>query len=99
MREENSALNRTYLYFYDNAGNLTQKKEYAYTTGSTENATPLDMIFYPDTEYGNQVAIGPVVVNNSGDVLLSLSASAHFFGGGHASIAFNLTEFFERLFD
>ena len=55
VRENNARLNRTYVYTYDNAGNLTQKKEYAYTTGSTENATPLDVINYTygDSAWGD----------------------------------------------
>lgn len=33
---------------------------------------------------------------SNGDFLISLSASGHL-GGGHASIAFNVSEFFKRI--
>ena len=34
VREDNLALNKTYVWTYDNAGNITSKKTYAYTTGT-----------------------------------------------------------------
>ena len=34
MREDNAALNKSYTYSYDAGGNITAKKEYAYTTGT-----------------------------------------------------------------
>ncbi|MDL2287609.1 DUF6531 domain-containing protein, partial [Eubacteriales bacterium OttesenSCG-928-G02] len=34
IRENNAVDNKTYVYAYDNAGNITSKKTYAYTTGT-----------------------------------------------------------------
>ena len=34
VREDNAALNKSYTYSYDAGGNITAKKEYAYTTGT-----------------------------------------------------------------
>ena len=50
IRENNGRLNRTYVYTYDNAGNLTKKEEYVYTEGATSAATLLDTVTYT---YGN----------------------------------------------
>lgn len=33
IREDNRAKGYTYVYTYDNAGNITSKKSYAFTTG------------------------------------------------------------------
>lgn len=58
---------------------------------------PLDMINYPDVTHGNQFSLGPIVINNEGDFLVSISTSAHFGFGGHASASLNITELIERL--
>ena len=60
---------------------------------------PFDMIHYPDVVKGNELAIGPFVMNNSGDLLVSVSASVHLGPGGVVSAGFNITEFFERIFE
>ncbi|MBR2634561.1 MAG: hypothetical protein IKD31_03165 [Clostridia bacterium] len=60
---------------------------------------PFDMIHYPDVVKGNELAIGPFVINNEGDFLVSFSASVHFGAVGFVSAGFNVTEFFERLFE
>ena len=39
------------------------------------------------------------VINDSNELLISLSISAHVGVGGHASVAFNISELFTRLFD
>ena len=60
---------------------------------------PFDMINYPDVTHGNQFSFLFISVNESGDLLLSASVSIHIGIGGHASIGFNITEFWKRLFD
>ena len=59
---------------------------------------PFAMKDYPDVKKGNQFACVPFVINNDGDILLSLSASAHVIIGGHVTIAFNISEFIEGIF-
>lgn len=45
-RENNQAGNFTHTWEYDNAGNILCRKEYAYTTGSLDNATVTDTVNY-----------------------------------------------------
>ena len=45
MRENNAYANKTWKYYYDNAGNITMRDEYAYTTG-TLPASPQSFVFY-----------------------------------------------------
>ncbi|MBQ9266157.1 MAG: RHS repeat-associated core domain-containing protein [Bacilli bacterium] len=44
VREDNQALNRTFVYAYNNGGNITFKVEYNYTTGNL--GTPINVISY-----------------------------------------------------
>ncbi len=44
VRENNQQINKTITYTYDNGGNILNKKEYAYTTGTL--GTPTDTIVY-----------------------------------------------------
>ena len=60
--------------------------------------SPFEMVNYPDVTHGNQLSIGHVSVSASGDVLISAGVSAHVIVGGHASISFNVSEFYRRLF-
>ena len=46
IRENNAAVGRTYLYTYDNGGNLLSKKEYGYTTADTVSTTLYDTVTY-----------------------------------------------------
>ena len=47
VRENNVAAGKTWVYTYDNAGNILSKKEYAYTTATDlSSLTPLDTITY-----------------------------------------------------
>ena len=45
-RENNYALNKTYVYSYDGCGNITSKTVYAYTVGSLSGLTPQQTITY-----------------------------------------------------
>lgn len=56
-------------------------------------------INYPDVTHGNQLSVGPFAINDEGDFLISFSVGAHIIFGGHLSVAFNVTEYFERLLD
>ena len=40
IREDNGLLNKTYVYTYDNAGNITSKKTYALTAAGTTPTSP-----------------------------------------------------------
>ena len=59
IRENNQKLGKTWVWEYDNAGNIKSRKEYAYTTGSLGEV--LDTITYT---YGN---------SNWGDLLTKLN--------------------------
>ena len=51
VREDNRPLGKTFVYEYDNAGNITKKTEYAYTEGSLDGVTPVSTVTYT---YGNE---------------------------------------------
>ncbi len=51
------------------------------------------------TKRSSAVSFGPISIKNNGDICIGFSASAHLVYGGHAACAFNLTEFFGKLFD
>ena len=56
VRENNQEGDFTHTWQYDNAGNILTRTEYAYTTGSLENATPTDTVNYTynsDTGWGD----------------------------------------------
>ena len=55
MREDLPSAVKTFTYAYDDAGNITEKKEYSYTTGSLANKTPLDIVSYTygDSTWGD----------------------------------------------
>ncbi len=57
-REDNPYLNKTYSYTYDNAGNRTGRKTYAYTTGTlaTATATATQTLTYNTGAWGDQLA-------------------------------------------
>ena len=52
-REDNSVLGKTYVYTYDNAGNITSKKVYAYTTGTLGTPTETKTYGYTDSDWGD----------------------------------------------
>lgn len=60
---------------------------------------PCAMVNYSDVKHGNILSLSFVTINEDGDFVISVSASMHVIFGGHASVGFNITEFFERLFD
>ena len=53
IRENNSLLGKTWVWAYDNAGNILSRAEYAYTTGALGN--PLDTVLYTygDASWGD----------------------------------------------
>ena len=55
IRENNQAGNDTHTWTYDNAGNITSRKEYAYTTGSLEGITAASTVSYTygDSDWGD----------------------------------------------
>ena len=64
VREDNVVQNKTITYSYDTGGNLTSRKEYAYTTGDLGNPTATISYSYGDsnwkdklTKYGNNPTI------------------------------------------
>ena len=48
-RENNLDTNKTVVYIYDNGGNITQRKEYAYTTDALDTATATVNYSYDST--------------------------------------------------
>lgn len=65
LREDNSAMNRTYVYSYDNAGNITSKKTYALTA---EGITPTTL--YSNIAYGyNDASWGDLLTSYSGNTI------------------------------
>ena len=65
LREDNSAMNRTYVYSYDNAGNITSKKTYALTA---EGITPTTL--YSNIAYGyNDASRGDLLTSYSGNTI------------------------------
>lgn len=69
------------------------------SSSGSPNDGPFDMIFYDDVKHGYEWAFFIFAVNNEGDFLITGSVSAHFILGGHASIALNMSEYFERLME
>ena len=82
----------------DTYNNVTERDGQRVSSGKPSDG-PFDMIDYPETESGNIFNIGFFSIKNNGDLVVSVSASAHFIFGGHVYIGLNLTEFFERLFE
>ena len=50
IREDNSVLGKTYIFEYDDNGNILSEKVYSYTTGNVSNLTPISAKTY---EYTN----------------------------------------------
>ena len=82
----------------DSYNHLVQKGDKRVSNSGSALDGPFDMIFYPDVKRGNIITFLIFSVNSEGDFLVSLSASAHLGAGGSASIALNLSEYYERLF-
>ena len=51
------------------------------------------------SEKSTEISLGIVSINSNRDVIVGVSVSAHVIVGGHASVGFNISEFFRRLFD
>ena len=60
---------------------------------------PFGMVNYSDVKHGNHFYIPGLSIKDDGDVVIGASGGSHIILGGHASIGFNVTEFFTRLFD
>ena len=79
VREDNRALNKSYTYSYDNAGNITSRKTYAFTTATLGTATKTESYEYNNASWGDLVtsikgyditydAIGNPLVYYTGDL-------------------------------
>ena len=55
VRENNSALNKTYTYEYDSVGNVTSKKTHAYTTANTPGTATATVAFSYDTTHPDRL--------------------------------------------
>jgi RHS repeat-associated protein len=53
IRENNEEAGKTWVWTYDEAGNITSKKEYAYTTGTLGTATDTITYSYGNSEWGD----------------------------------------------
>ena len=51
IHEDNRPLNKSYTFAYDNAGNITEKKTYAFTTGTLGTAIETLAYSYGDTQW------------------------------------------------
>lgn len=51
IRENNAYANKTYLYKYDNSGNILESSEYAYSEGEPSNATSKKKYGYEDDDW------------------------------------------------
>ena len=60
---------------------------------------PFEMVNYPDVTNGNEFSFLIFAINSEQEFLISFSAGVHFIIGGHVTASFNVSEFFERLFD
>ena len=52
-RENNQAAGKTWVWAYDNAGNITSRKEYAYTTGALSSTPSTVNYTYGDSDWGD----------------------------------------------
>ena len=52
-REDNAVLNKSFVYAYDTAGNITSKTTYAYTTGTLGTALSTQSYTYGDAAWGD----------------------------------------------
>ncbi len=55
VRENNQALAKTFVMAYNKGGNITSKKEYAYTTGSVGTATSTKNYSYGNTQWADKL--------------------------------------------
>ena len=57
IREDNGQTGYTYIYEYDKAGNITERCEYSYTTGSLSGLTPISTIsyLYENSNWGDRL--------------------------------------------
>ena len=53
IREDNSVANKTWVWTYDDAGNILSRKEYAYTTGSLGPVLDTVTYTYGDASWGD----------------------------------------------
>lgn len=58
VRENNQAEGYTHTWEYDNAGNILNRKEYAYTTDDLANITPVDTVNYTYGDTGAAPEVG-----------------------------------------
>ena len=54
-RENNAVANKTYVYTYDDAGNILTKKTYAYTTGTLGTVQSTNTYTYGNANWGDQL--------------------------------------------
>ena len=67
VREDNRATGRTYLFDYDNAGNIQYRKTYAFTTTGTATSVSTTLYSTDNYTYGNA---------NWGDLLTAYKGTA-----------------------
>ena len=84
-------LGDSYTYVSERGGKQTSL-EYRADDG------PWDMMNYSETTKSGK-SCGLFAKNSDGELLFSVGVSKHFIFGGHAKFAFNITEFWERLWD
>ena len=64
IREDNKQLDKTFVYEYDNIGNITKVKEYAYTTAGTPTGTATETVYtYDSTQRDRLTSFGGTSIN------------------------------------
>ena len=75
LRENNQAASKTWVYTYDNGGNLLSKTEYAYTTGDLGTALTSNVYTYGNSSWKD-------LLTAYGDSALSYDASGNLTADG-----------------
>ena len=78
-RENNQLLGKTYLYSYDNAGNITSKKTYSYTTGTVGTVLTTDTYSYGSDDKMTAVNGNSVTYDAIGNPLSYYNGSRYTF--------------------
>ena len=83
IREDNADMGKTYVYEYDDAGNILSKKTYPYTTAQTPSGTPVtDTYTYGDNTWGDLLTAykgNNITYDEIGNPLVYQNGSSYVF--------------------
>ena len=77
IREDNPYLNKSYVFAYDNNGNRTSRKIYAYTTGTLGEATTTTTYTHGDSTWGDRLT----KYNSSSITYDEIGNPLHYYNG------------------